>query len=152
MESMAGESADYLAPEQRARIEIDARLVACGWSVQDYKRAAIDQGVAVREVPTGASPADNVLFVDRQAVGVIEAEKVGATLTGVERQTHKYQTNFPDELPTFFFDGAPSFGFESTGTEIHFTCGLDPDCTSQRVGRPVPCWRLSRVTTGGDTR
>lgn len=106
MESMADESADYLAPEQRARIEIDAQLVACGWVVQDYKHAAVAaaQGVAVREVPTEAGPADYVLFVDRQAVGVIEAKKVGTTLTGVEWQTHKYQTNFPDELPAFLVD------------------------------------------------
>jgi type I restriction enzyme, R subunit len=135
MDAMAGESADYLAPEQRARIEIDAQLVACGWAVQDYKHAAIAaaQGVAVREVPTEAGPADYVLFVDRQAVGVIEAKKVGTTLTGVEWQTHKYQTNFPDELPAFLVDGALPFGYESTGTETRFTCGLDPDPTSRRV-------------------
>ena len=60
-------------------MEIDAQLEACGWVVQDYKHAAVAaaQGVAVREVPTEAGPADYVLFVDRQAVGVIEAKKAG---------------------------------------------------------------------------
>lgn len=54
--SMADEASEYLAPEQRARIDIDAQLAACGWIVQDYKHAAIAaaQGVAVREVPTAA--------------------------------------------------------------------------------------------------
>ncbi len=97
---MADEASEYLAPEQRARIDIDAQLAACGWIVQDYNHATIAaaQGVAVREVPA-AGPTDYVLFVDRQAVGVIEAKKVGTTLTSVEWHTHKYQTNFPDELP-----------------------------------------------------
>lgn len=129
------EENEYLAPEQTARMDIDSQLVACGWVVQDYRHAAIAaaQGVAVREVPTSAGPADYVLFVDRQAIGVIEAKKVGTTLTGVEWQTLKYQTNFPDELPAFLVDSALPFGYESTGAETRFTCGLDPDPTSRRV-------------------
>ena len=50
--------------------------------VQDYKHAAVAaaRGVAVREVQTGAGPADYVLFVDGQAVGVIEAKNADSTL------------------------------------------------------------------------
>ena len=116
-------------------MEIDEQLVACGWVVQDYKHAAVAaaQGVAVREVPTDAGPADYVLFVDRQAVGVIEAKKAGTTLTGVEPQTRKYQVSSPDWLPSFEVDGALPFGYESTGTETRFTCGLDPVPASRRV-------------------
>ena len=51
-------------------------------------------GVAVREFvlkpPHGR--ADYLLFVDRKAVGVIEAKKEGETLTGVEWQSAKYPT------------------------------------------------------------
>ena len=132
---MADEAFDYLAPEQRARIDIDAQLAACGWVVQDHKHAAIAaaRGVAVREVPTAAGPADYVLFVDRQAVGVIEAKKLGTTLTGVEWQTHKYQGSFPDELPAFTVFGFLPIGYESTGAETRLTCGLDPEATSRRV-------------------
>lgn len=124
-----------LDPEQRARQEIDERLAACGWAVQDYRHAAVAaaQGVAVREVPTGAGPADYVLFVDRQAVGVIEAKKAGSTLTGVEPQTGKYRNAYPDELPAFTAEGALPFGYESTGSETRFTCGLDPIPASRRV-------------------
>ena len=116
-------------------MEIDEQLAACGWLVQDYKHAAVAaaQGVAVREVPTDAGPADYVLFVDRQAVGVIEAKKAGSTLTGVEPQTRKYQVASPDWLPAFEVDGALPFGYESTGTETRFTCGLDPVPASRRV-------------------
>jgi len=132
---MSSDSEKYLAPEQRARVDIDAQLVQCGWVVQDYRHAAIGaaQGVAVREVPTLAGPADYVLFVDRQAIGVIEAKKVGTTLTGVEWQTYKYQANFSGELPAFLSNGSLPFGYESTGTETRFTCGLDPDPASRRV-------------------
>ena len=91
-------SADYLNPEARARIEIDQQLAACGWVVQDYQHAAVAaaRGVAVREVPTEAGPADYVLYVDSQAVGVIEAKKEDITLTGVEPQTRKYQAAYPE--------------------------------------------------------
>ncbi|MXW41644.1 MAG: restriction endonuclease subunit R [Acidimicrobiia bacterium] len=128
-------SSDYLNPESRARMAIDEQLEACGWEVQDYQHAAVAaaKGVAVREVPTEAGPADYVLYVDSQAVGVIEAKKKGTTLTGVEPQTRKYQTAYPGELPAFLVDGALPFGYESTGAETRFTSGLDPKPTSRRV-------------------
>ena len=116
-------------------MEIDEQLAACGWVVQDYKHAAVAaaRGVAVREVQTEAGRADYVLFVDRQPVGVIEAKKAGTTLTGVEPQTRKYQAAYPEEYPAFEVHGALPFGYESTGTETRFTCGLDPIPASRRV-------------------
>ena len=77
--------------------------------------------------------ADYVLFVDRQAVGVIEAKPVGTTLTGVEPQTLRYRVSFPGELPSVLIDEALPFGYESTGVETRFTCGMDPVPTSRRV-------------------
>ena len=137
-------------------MEIDEQLCACGWVVQDYKHAAVAAalGVAVREVPTEAGPADYVLFVDRQAVGVIEAKKAGSTLTGVEPQTRKYQVAYPEELPAFEVDGALPFGYESTGVETRFTCGLDPVPASRRVftfHRPetLAYWHDEHVRLGG---
>ena len=128
-------SSDYLTPEAQARAEIDEQLGACGWVVQDYRSAAVAEarGVAVREVPTASGSADYVLYVDGQAVGVIEAKKAGSTLTGVEFQTRKYRTAYPDELPAFEVDGALPFGYESTGAETRFTSGLDPVPASRRV-------------------
>ena len=137
-------------------MQIDEQLVACGWVVQDYKHAAVAaaRGVAVREVPTGAGPADYVLFVDRQAVGVIEAKKAGTTLTGVEPQTRKYQVAYPDELPAFEVGGALPFGYESTGSETRFTCGLDPMPASRRVftfhrAETLAHWHDEHVRLGG---
>ena len=103
--------------------------------MQDHKHAAVAaaRGVAVREVPVGNGRADYVLFVDCQAVGVIEAKPVGTTLTGVEPQTLGYRKSYPGELPAFGVGGVLPFGYESTGVETRFTCGLDPLPTSRRV-------------------
>ncbi len=130
-----GASDDYLAPEQQARRRIDEMLQRAGWVVQDYKAVNLyaGLGVAVRELVTSAGPADYVLFVNRQAVGVIEAKKQGTTLSGVEPQTLKYQTNIPDALPSYLVDGLLPFGYESTGTETYFTCRMDPEPTARRV-------------------
>ncbi len=59
-------------PEQLARENIDGLLQAVGWLVQDYQHLSL--GVAGREYPTNSGPADYILFVDRQAVGVVEAK------------------------------------------------------------------------------
>ncbi|MCP3972999.1 MAG: DEAD/DEAH box helicase family protein [bacterium] len=83
---------------------------------------------------TNAGPADYVLLVDRQAVGVIEAKRQGTTLAGIEWQTVKYQSNTPDELPAYLTpDDRLPFGYESTGEEIWFTCQFDPEPTARRV-------------------
>src|SRR5882672_5488802 len=75
-------------PEQVARDRVDRLLTDSGWAVQGKK--AIDfnagPGVAIREYQTDIGPADYVLFVDKKAVGVIEAKKdvLGHNLTTVE--------------------------------------------------------------------
>ena len=80
-----GGSGSYLTPEAQARIEIDRQLEAAGWVVQDHRAINLAAtapggkvaGVAVREFPlaAGHGVADYLLFVDRQAVGVLEAKK-----------------------------------------------------------------------------
>ena len=124
-----------MTPEQEARVNIDRLLEQAGWAVQDV--AAVNlyaaQGVAVREfsLKAGHGEADYLLFVDRQAVGVVEAKPEGHTLAGVEVQSGKYNTGLPDNL------AAPRrplpFLYESTGTETQFTNLLDPDARSRRV-------------------
>ncbi len=164
---MTSDDSDRLLPEQKARVRIDAMLEAAGWMVQDYKAVNLyaGVGVAVRELATSAGPADYVLFVNRQAVGVIEAKKKGATLSGVEWQTIKYQTNVPDELPAYLVDRRRDDGstvrcvpyaYESTGDETWFTCHMDPEPTARRVfcfHRPETLeWQIEdHVSHGGGT-
>jgi len=77
-------------PEAKAREKIDAQLEQSGWIVQDRDEADVyaGQGVAIREfgLQEGYGQADYLLFVDQQAVGVLEAKKDGyPPLRGGER-------------------------------------------------------------------
>ncbi len=64
-------------PEQIARDKIDGMLKASGWAVQDKKKINFNEGIgqAVRDYQTDVGPADYVLFVDKKAVGIIEAKR-----------------------------------------------------------------------------
>ena len=128
--------ATYLTPEARARVRIDEMLASAGWAVQDAHAVNLNasRGVAVREFilkpPHGR--VDYLLYVDGEAVGVIEAKKEGETLTGVAWQTAKYIDGLPDEVPTAL-EGPLPFAYQSTGTETRFTNGLDPSPASRDV-------------------
>ena len=79
-------------PEERARENIDRLLESAGWKLQDYDDFNLGAGIGivVREFPLKTGSADYVLFVDRKAIGVIEAKPEGTTLSGVSEQTQKY--------------------------------------------------------------
>ncbi len=120
-------------PEQIARDKIDAMLLKSGWVIQSKEKInlAANKGVAIREYQTDVGPADYVLFVDRNPVGIIEAkrEDEGHRLTVVEEQSGdyakaklKYLTNEP--LP---------FVYESTGIITRFTDYQDPKPRGRNV-------------------
>jgi type I restriction enzyme R subunit len=115
-------------PEQEARETIDKMLDQSGWDVQDVENANIHskKGVAIGEFPLnpGHGFADYLLYVDGKATGVIEAKKVGNTLTGVEIQSDKYKTGLPEDLPAWY--RPLPFCYQSTGVETRFTNDLDP--------------------------
>ncbi len=115
-----------MKPEERARQRIDELLQQAGWVVQDRKRLNLgaSRGVAVREFSLATGAADYLLFVDREAVGIIEAKKVGQTLTGVEEQSNKYRRGLPDDLPAARLP--LPFAFETNSVETRFTSYLDP--------------------------
>ncbi|MEJ7745476.1 MAG: type I restriction-modification enzyme R subunit C-terminal domain-containing protein [Luteimonas sp.] len=122
------------APERRARQQIDAQLIAAGWFVQDYKQfdPSAGRGIALREAPLKSGTCDYLLLVDRKAVGVVEAKKVGTLLSGVAEQSVHYAKSLPD----FIKSNAPGllpFLYESTGVEIFFRDERDPSPRSRRV-------------------
>ena len=133
------ETPPQLAAEQRARVLIDSQLLAAGWFVQD--RAAMNlfagPGVAVREtiMAKGHGRADYLLYVDKRAVGVIEAKPEGTTLSGVEWQSAMYAEGLPAEvrLKSLTVDGRLPFIFEASGSETHFTNGFDPTPRARRI-------------------
>src|SRR4030066_1343006 len=122
-----------MKPEEEARKKIDSLLEVSGWIVQNFEELnlAAGSGVAVREFPLKAGFADYMLFVERHAVGVVEAKPEGTTLSGVSEQTEKYLRSFPDSVP-HVGDVLP-FAYESTGAETFFRDIRDPDSRSRRV-------------------
>lgn len=102
-------------------------LEAAGWHVQDYVdiNLGASSGVAVREYQLTTGAADYLLFVNRRAIGAIEAKPSGTTLSGVESQSAKYSTGLPGGLQTW--RRPLPFLYEATDIEIRFTNMLDPD-------------------------
>ena len=121
-------------PEQKARDNIDALLKQAGWVVQSVKSLDLNAGlgIAVREYQTDVGPADYALFVDKKALGIVEAKKedLAHKITEVESQTEGYAAaklkwvNNKEPLP---------FLYESTGIITRFTDGRDPKPRSREV-------------------
>jgi type I restriction enzyme R subunit len=120
-------------PEQIARDHIDQQLLACGWLVQDKTRInlSVAPGIAIREYQTDIGPADYVLFVDKQPVGIIEAKRAeeGIHLTSHEEQSSGYATA---RLKYLKNEPLP-FVYESTGEITRFTDYRDPKPRSRPV-------------------
>jgi type I restriction enzyme R subunit len=121
-------------PEQIARDQIDAKLAEAGWHVQAKGKINFNAGlgIAVREYQTDIGPADYVLFVDRQAVGVIEAkpQEMGHNITTVEEQSEGYASA---KLKWVANKKPLPFVYESTGVVTRFTDGRDPKPRSREV-------------------
>jgi type I restriction enzyme, R subunit len=122
-----------LTPEELARQNIDKQLEACGWIVQSRRSLNLyaGRGVAVREFPLDTGEADYLLFVDRKAVGVVEAKHEGTTLSGVADQAARYSVGLPPNIPHVTLP--LPFLYESTGVETFFRDGRDPQPRSRRV-------------------
>lgn len=110
------------------------------------------RGVAVREYPTDTGPADYVLFVDREAVGVIEAKRdeAGENITKTEQQTSRYANA---TLKWRVKTSPLPFLFESTGQIIRFTDGRDPAPRSRELFQfPRPERAAELLKFGGAKR
>lgn len=120
-------------PEEFARQNIDRQLEAAGWLIQDMQARNLyaAPGVAVREFPLETGYADYLLFVDGNAMGVIEAKKEGVTLSGVADQSGSYLAGLPPDIPHIHLP--LPFAYESTGVETYFRDARDPEPRSRRV-------------------
>ena len=123
-----------LKPEQKARDTIDQMLDQAGWKVQSKNKIdfSVGVGIAVREYSTDVGPADYVLFINKNPVGVVEAkpEHWGQKITTVEDQSGSYAAaklkwlNNKEPLP---------FIYESTGVVTRFTDARDPKPRSREI-------------------
>jgi type I restriction enzyme R subunit len=121
--------------EQQALQNIDAMLAATGWTVQDYKAfdPSASTGTALREVSLKSGRCDYLLLVNRKPVGVVEAKKVGVTLSTVADQSSHYAQNLPDFLAATLTTDSLPFRYESTDVETFFRDERDPHPRPRRV-------------------
>lgn len=124
-----------MTPEEKSRLDIDALLQKCGWLLCNRDNLDIDAapGIAVREFPLvdPFGEADYLLYLDGQAIGIIEAKPAGWTLKGVEIQSQRYQNGLPAYVDAV--QRPLPFAYESTGLETQFTNLLEPQPRSRRL-------------------
>jgi type I restriction enzyme R subunit len=95
---------------------------------------------------SGTGHADYMLYAAGKAIGIVEAKPESYTLAGVEIQSAKYTTGFPEHLPRWSLP--LPFAYDSTGTVTQFTSVLDPDSRSREVfafHRPEELIRLAEL-------
>ena len=86
-----------MKPEEKARQRIGQLLNEPRWVVRDVQDLNLGAalGVAIRAFPLESGSADYLLFVEREAVGVVEAKTEGATVSGVADQSGRYMASLP---------------------------------------------------------
>lgn len=141
-----------MAPEEKARLIIDKKLIEAGWIIQDMSKlnpnAAL--GVAVREFPIDSGEMDYALFIDGSPVGVIEAKRqeAGENLTVAESQTVRYSTSKMKYIPS---DYRIRFAYEATDKIIHFTDYDDIKYRARTVFSFAKPATLQRLLAESDT-
>lgn len=122
--------------EAQTRIEIDAKLEAAGWVIQDLKRINLHAalGVAVREVTVSKGRADYLLFIAGKLCGSLEAKREGANLGGVGEQNADYVTSTTGVFQRWVPDNETlPFQYEATNIEIRFCDNRDPKPRSRHI-------------------
>jgi len=123
--------------EEQTREEIDEKLIAAGWLIQDKKKMNLMagdhgiNGVAVREMDTDTGPADYMLFIAGKACGIIEAKREGKNLGGVAEQSARYATSQTKHIERWA--AKLPFLYEATNHEIRFRDERDPKPRSRNL-------------------
>lgn len=120
-------------PEQIARDKIDALLKQSGWLVQEFRAMNLSaaKGIAVKEYRTEVGPADFVLFINGDPIGVIEAKRKEE---GSHMSDHETQLdNYIKSKLKYREQADPKFGYLSTGEITYFVDYRDPDPRSREI-------------------
>ncbi len=120
-------------PEQVARDHIDRQLIAAGWVIQEVKKVNLHAGIgiAIKEYFTDVGPADYVLFVDNNPIGIVEAkrEEEGHRMNVHESQSEEYA-----QAKLRHLNNKPlPYVYLSTGEITRFTDYTDPKPRSREI-------------------
>ena len=87
--------------EDETRIEIDVKLEAAGWLVQDKNRMNLfaAPAVAVHEMDTDTGPADYMLFVDGKTSAI---KSVGKPLDRASRKDQRVCQKYTEHVWSMF--------------------------------------------------
>lgn len=140
-----------MQPEEKARLKIDQQLVDAGYVIQDMcdMNLVASKGVIVREYPTDTGEVDYLIFINGEAVGIIEAKEINKgekLVVETEKQTERYKNS------KFKYLDNPvkiRFAYESTGEITRFTDYQDINYRSREVfsfHRPEELERLLKET------
>jgi type I restriction enzyme R subunit len=144
--------------EADTRRLIDEQLRLAGWDVDSaevsYPKGARPQkgkNTAIAEWPTKSGPADYVLFVGLQAVGVVEAKRQSKDVSGSLEQAKRYSRGYsvtPDQLEPggpwdkykvpflFATNGRPFLRQLATKSGVWFLDGR----RAENLSRPLEGW------------
>jgi type I restriction enzyme R subunit len=115
--------ADLKEAEWRTRLRrIDPRLALAGWQIVDFDPGCPTHSYtrhAVREYPTANGPADYVLWVDGQPLGIVEAKRLAVGPQNVLTQAERYSEGLLESLLKFGRLRVP-FLYSSNGEVVWF--------------------------------
>lgn len=118
-----------MTPEEKARVKIDQMFKKSGWKVVDRKDYTSNlQAAAIREgLLEGNKEADYFLFINGQAIGVLEAKKesIDVSCNKVCEQAATYGRSVPKCYKTF--SNPLPFLFTSNGKDIFFKDNRNED-------------------------
>ncbi len=112
-------SANYKEKETR-REKINKMLENCGWEILKKGQSIPKNGTfASEEYTTVSGDADYALFIDGDAVGIVEAKKSGEPVYGVLPQAQRYARDI--QGTNYDFNGFKvPFIYSTNGQDVYF--------------------------------
>ena len=122
-------------PEKETRKVIDGQLEDSGWSVLKRGETIPTKGAfASEEYPTSSGPADYVLVVDGNIIGIVEAKKSGEPVYSVLTQGQRYARDVEIEGTNYIFDDfRVPFIYSTNGQDVYFQDLRYEDSISRKV-------------------
>lgn len=123
----------YGTPEKETRKKIDGLLEESGWKVLKRGETIPNKGAfSSEEYPTSSGPADYVLVVNGNIIGIVEAKKSDESVYGVLTQAQRYARDI--EGTNYNFDDFKvPFIYSTNGQDVYFQDLRYEDSRSRKV-------------------
>ena len=126
-----------MLPEEKARIKIDEQLTSAGWEVVtrfEYNRK--NPSAIVEASMSGRKESDYLLFIDNQAIAVVEAKRAERNLDEIVAQQAENYTLNPQSWYGFWLnENKVPLVYLANGETILFKNMLSPDSEYQQIDK-----------------